>query len=966
MEILKKLKDRRIQTMIIFSLIFIVMVVRLAVLTITNGESYRELSVNKRLKQISVVAKRGEIVDRNGVLLAGNLPSFTINVSGSTLSSRELNDVAIRLIDILDNNDQNHIEFPIRVENGEYAFSYDKNIETWLESNDYEGYTDAELLFDEMRKREQVSVVLTDKEAQKILQLKGVYLPFSRTKMKFYSEIDKERFLDLYGLGYDISAEEAFKEIRKRREFGISSDYTDEDAYKILTLKHDFKVLGYRKYVPINVAKNIDEEIAVLISEMSMDLPGVSVDIDPKRFYPNGSSAAHVLGYMGKISQQDEIDKYIIDNGYNRNQLIGKLGIEGRYELDLNGEDGWKYIEVDALGKLVREVPSSELLWLEDDKKPKETLSGEDIQLTIDINLQKKVEEFMAYGLGKIQEGGLYESKWGDYKYKESFPNAQTGAIVVVDVRNGEVLSIASYPDYDVNLFATGISANDWAKLQPENSRNPLAPRPLYNLAALTAVQPGSTYKMVTGFAAMLEGLDPTKKLYADGFIQIGANSFGCWYWNGYRAKHGLTDLYKAIEVSCNYYFFDVSTGYDWAKDKPLEFEMNTQLLLEHSKKFGLDEPSGVEIYENNPGIPDPDKKKRQLENALSRRLNKVMANYFPAEYIDTDEEKKVIIDTIISWSEVNPSRGSIIKRIRDLGVKEYEIAEGLADIIKYDYFNQMEWFEGDTLNLSIGQGAHQYTPLQMARFIATLANDGYLYELSLVKSVGDVLNEKNVGITNEGMNEGKVVDDALNHLRIGMLRATQEDSGTARIFKEFPVTVAAKTGTAEKEGLIPPLDEVAYLMDNMKNIDPALISIVVEQEAKNILVMRNDEVADLEKRKRMLPDENEVLRIENKINTLIRQGYLDYSSALRQAIKNLSELDLDDEDINSFRESYDNFTWFVSFAPYENPEIAVVAMLPQGGHGGYAAPIVRDIYSEYFGIEPEPEMVEEPNNTEG
>ena len=85
------------------------------------------------------------------------------------------------------------------------------------------------------------------------------------------------------------------------------------------------------------------------------------------------------------------------------------------------------------------------------------------MRLTIDIELQEKVEQYLAYGLQKIQEGGTYESEWGNYKYKESFPHAQTGAIVVVDVRSGEVLAVASYPDYDVNLFATGISAKDWA-----------------------------------------------------------------------------------------------------------------------------------------------------------------------------------------------------------------------------------------------------------------------------------------------------------------------------------------------------------------------------------------------------------------------------------------------------------------------------------------------------------------------
>ena len=157
------------------------------------------------------------------------------------------------------------------------------------------------------------------------------------------------------------------------------------------------------------------------------------------------------------------------------------------------------------------------------------------------------------------------------------------------------------------------------------------------------------------------------------------------------------------------------------------------------------------------------------------------------------------------------------------MGVGSYEIAEGLADIIKYSYFNQMEWFAGDTLNLSIGQGAHQYTLLQMARYIATVANDGYLYELSLVKDVDGLANDKNKDVTNEGMNEGKTVDNVLYHLRKGMLRATQEDSGTAKLFQEFPITVAAKTGTAEKEGLIPPADEVEYLRDNIHNFDATL-----------------------------------------------------------------------------------------------------------------------------------------------
>ncbi len=949
MKIFGKIKDRRIQTLLLFLFIFAILATRLAVLTITHGKEFREISINKRLKRISIAAKRGEIYDRNGKLIAGNLVGFSVSISGSVLTPKQLNEVSISLINVLDKYKQKHIGFPIKVNDGKYYFTYDENIKKWLIDNGYDGITDAQTLFDEIRHREQVSVLLNNNEAQKILRLKGVYLPFSEKQMKFYSQIEKEKFLKGYGLDVDISAKEAFKSIRNRKEFAIDDDISDEDAYKILTVRHEFRVLEYRKYVPIVVAKNLDKKVAVQISEMGMELPGVSIDVYPKRYYPYKSVAAHVLGYMGKISQQDEIDKYIKKYEYGRNALIGKVGLEATYELDLRGEDGWKYIEIDALGRFVRDVTEDELTWLEDTKKPKQTKSGKSIVSTIDIELQQRIEQKLEYALNVIQEGGLYQSPWGDYQYKEAFPNAKTGSVIVVNVNTGEVLAMVNYPSYDVNLFATGIRANDWNKLQSENPKNPLAPRPLYNLSALTAVQPGSVYKMATGFAAMLQGLDPTKKIYADGKIDIGANTFGCWIWNGYRGKHGYIDLYKALEVSCNYYFFDISTGFDWKKNNDLGFNMNTDILLNHSKKLGFDEPSGVEIYEINPGIPDPNKKKKQLKYALNRKLTKIIEQYFPIDYFSNEDLKKKIINEIILWADENPKRSIIVKRLMDKGVINRESAEELADMVKYDYYNQMEWFEGDTLNLSIGQGAHQYTPLQIARYIATIANNGYLNKLTLIHSIDGVVQNKNNDIDNSKL----IVNDALMHLRKGMLRATQEDRGTARLFREFPIIVAAKTGTAEKEGLIPPKDEIEYLKENLSNFDDKLVWNDVISNAKDLLIQRNDEIAELERNKNNFVDKKEKEKIDLKIVGLIRKGYLTYESAIRQSIKDLSTENITDDCINQYRKPYDNYAWFASFAPYDNPEIAIIAMIPQGGHGGYAAPLVRDIYGLYFDLEP-------------
>lgn len=116
-------------------------------------------------------------------------------------------------------------------------------------------------------------------------------------------------------------------------------------------------------------------------------------------------------------------------------------------------------------------------------------------------------------------KGGAYESPFGDMNFN-AFKNAQTGAAVVVKVDTGEILAMASHPSYDLNLFSTGITTEDWNSLQPENPRNPLAPRPLYNIATNTSVQPGSTYKMVTVLAALEQGLDPNKNCFQTGLLK--------------------------------------------------------------------------------------------------------------------------------------------------------------------------------------------------------------------------------------------------------------------------------------------------------------------------------------------------------------------------------------------------------------------------------------------------------------
>jgi len=949
------LRDRKNHVSIAFIIIFILLGVSLYDLTIVHGDEYYEKSISNRIKKIELEAPRGEILDRNGKLLATNKIGFTVELNSGLIPAEQFSEIAIKMIDFLNEQGESHIEFPIFIENGVYKYRFDENIKDWLLSNGYDETWTAKEVFEDIRSANYIDEALSDYEAYRILFNQGKYMPISTAKMLFLDEIYKTTFLKMYGLEADISASDAFKKIRSRSEFRIDEKYSDEDAYKILIFRHTIKEQGYLKYEPIVVSPSVSKETAVLVQEKGFDFPGLSIVYDTIRTYPNTTSAAHILGYMGKIATEAEIETYVKQLGYKQNQIIGKTGIEGVYEEALRGINGYKYIEVDVYGKYVTDV--DENAYGLDEQS---SVAGKDITLTIDLDLQRVLETSLEKALFCLQTGTTYESPWGNYQYSK-YANAETAAGVVIDVKTGEVLASASYPSYDLNLFSTGISQEDWNALNPVNKRNPLAARPLYNSAMMMSVQPGSIYKMMTGYAALREGLDPYQKLYSDGYVEIGKQRFGCWYWNDYGGKHGPTDFFKAIEVSCNYYFFNIANGKDYYRNMPLNFKMNPTIMTEYSKLFGLDEKTGVEISEVSMGLPQPEKKKKTIEALLTNQLYAIAKNYFPEEIVADEEKLKTVVDEIVSWSDENPGRGAIITRLLELGSNpDYFITEQLADIIKYDYFNLMKWYESDTLNLSIGQGDHTYTPIQIARYIATIANDGYLNELTLIKKIGDTEIKKNAGTV-----ESFDTDNSLDVVRQAMRQVISgTQSSVSSIFKNFPIPVAAKTGTAQKEGLIPPLDEVAYLTEYLSEIAPNLNIEEVEAKTIEIIKLRSEEMAQLEKERDEATTEEEKAAKAAKLEDLIQRDYLNKGTAMRSAIKALSNDTLNDDQINQFRLPYDNYSWFVSFAPYENPEIAVVIFIPQGGQGYYSAPVARDVYAEYFKLTPpvvEVETIQQP-----
>lgn len=907
----EKLKDRHNQIILFFSVFIFILFVRLFFLTIVEGDKYKKMADEIRIKKIPIAAPRGEIRDRYGRLLAGNKPSFTVQVMKNELIDEKINEVAIKLLNLLLNNGENYIDnFPIIIEKNRFYYTYDKEINDWLKEQGIHHVKNATEVFNILRERLEIDPDLNALDAQKEMQTKnGVYPPISVKTMKFIQQMQKENFLQKYHLKENLTAEQAFRSLRKK--FKIPASYTNEDARKILILRNELMDQGYRQYQPVKVALDISPKTVAMIEEMNMDLPGVNVEIEPIRYYPNENLASHILGYLSKISDNEK-QKYINELGYSPNDLIGKDGLERIYEKVLKGKDGAKYVEVDVYGRLMNVL------------KKEKPYQGDNIYLTIDSKLQKVAEDALKQALKQIQVGGTFESKWGNYNYSQSFRNATSGTVVALNAKTGEVLALANYPSFDPNLFATGISSEDWKALQDSNPRDPLSPLPLYNVAARAAVQPGSVFKMITGIAALEQGLDPNYKLYDDGCIKLGGKTFGCWIWNDSKRKHGWVDLYRALEVSCNYYFYNISTGWDHFKNKPLPIKMNVSKLLKYAKMFGLGETTGIEIDESAYGVPSPQKKLEAEKALLRRKLQSNAAEYFEKSVLHDKEKLQKQIEQIVNWADENPSRGTLIKRMGEMDIKEDKV-ESLAEMAKFDYYNQAKWSKGNTFNLSIGQGEHAYTPLQMARYIATIANDGYKNKVSVVKKVG------NEELPNrEEITKGERIPlKNLKHLqdiRKGMERVTQGDEGTGRrTFKSFPVKVVAKTGTAQRAGKIQPKNEADYIRKYYRSIAPGIGIDSIEVKAKELMKKNKDQ-------------------------------YKDEGIAMREAIKILSKRKITDKNLDRFKPDYDNFAWFVSYAPAEDPQIVVVSLIYQGGHGGYASPIAREVIAEYMGLNQEEE----------
>jgi penicillin-binding protein 2 len=265
-------------------------------------------------------------------------------------------------------------------------------------------------------------------------------------------------------------------------------------------------------FVPVTLADQLSWEDFSRVAVNAPALPGVTTEVGLSRHYPMGRDFAHVVGYVGPVSDYDLSKRENPDPLFQIPKFqIGKLGVEARYEDELRGKAGTRRIEINAAGRVMRELGRDE------------GTPGADIQLTVDYRLTNFIKERL---------------------------KGESAAVVVMDVETGDLVAIASSPAYDPNLFVRGISGPDYRALTEDKYR------PLADKTVQGTYPPGSTYKMVTALAALQDGkVRPTDTVYCPGHYQLGNRRFHCWK----RGGHGSVDLNRSLVESCDVYYYDVA-----------------------------------------------------------------------------------------------------------------------------------------------------------------------------------------------------------------------------------------------------------------------------------------------------------------------------------------------------------------------------------------------------------------------
>jgi penicillin-binding protein 2 len=753
------------------------------------GETYYALSMERKSVELPLRGSRGNILDRNGIPVAMNKQIFVLELDRQRMPTKEseLNRLIYGVVKIIKQNGEARSlmdNIPIKIgEDGQIYYTWES----------------------------------------KALESQKRYF---------------ERWKSDAGIKVDLSASDMLQHLRER--FKIDEDLPDDLARDIISIRLDIYMNRYRPN-PIRIATDVSQKTVAYLETYAAELPGLQISVEMGRYYPMGDVAAHIIGYVGRISSED-IDEYrkkgvdLKEAGYDLSiDGIGKMGIEKYAEewLTASTKDkhGKLWAEVNSTGRVVRVLS---------EEPPKD---GNHVILTLDSRLQKAVEGILAEEIHKMAEG------LPPYEGDRQAPYANIGAVVILDVHTGEILAMASYPSFDLNLFIPSISASEYQRILNTPGK------PLTAVAFQERFPLGSTIKMMVGIAALMEGkVTLNEEIYdAHQYTKYGPGGPRCWAKPG---VHGRENFVDALKHSCNYYFFELAD------------RLGIYKLVEWGELFGLEGHTGLEIGDVESFIGDPDRRVVLRRGLIITEIKGLMNNSEKAYYgffqsIDQDKknslaERLADLPVRASYNEV---RRTIIEKVGN-----FDGLESFLSNVWGGPLYRKRWLPYDTVSTGIGQTDVAVTPLAAARYIAAIANGGKVLEPHVLREVvspqNDILYQNKPVV----VNELDIRPEYLEAARLGMYKVVNDRStaggGAGTAVSAFTglepgITVAGKTGTASTRVMSDPEERSKY-----------------------------------------------------------------------------------------------NVAWFGAYTPYENPEIALVVMIPNGRTSSNAAVVARRIIEEYYRLQ--------------
>lgn len=850
---------------VLYIIMFIMMgtiVGKLLYLQVYKYDDYKEKADVSSTKFISEEAPRGNIYDSNGNVIATNKQTYTLTYMETVDSKNAFFKTMDKVFQILEDNGESfQDDLALKIDdNGGIYFDFKTDNESSRRTLEVRFKRDRGLNEDIEKKK------FGDKEGdytdEEINEVNDALMEIS-AEDTFYYLVES---YDLYKLllPENYTSEEASELAKKYKDAtgkaildDLLKEYSIQQIRRYIVVKDAIKIGSYSGYSNITIASNINRDTAFVVYQQLNDLPGINVSLKPVRYYPYGTLASAVVGYVSSISSSQQ-EVYELKGYDTSTDLIGVSGIESAFEEQLKGTKGGTTVKVNSQGRTTEELFKLE------------SYPGNNVHLTIDKGVQYAAQEALKDQILKLQSEGL--------------TSATRGAVVAIEVNTGRVIAMASYPDFDPNDFAipselstekyneyfnpdleafgtrhikSSGATGSLDKLFPDENEDgvredkyDLYPRAMLNYATQGLVPPGSTFKPLTAVAALTEGAISESDTVNDVGLWSSEYTGTQVLENFQKIGNGITDVRKALEVSSNYFFYETAIRL-YEKNGANIDALNS--IARYAWKFGLgvegnkNASTGIQIYENfgqtynlvswrkslasnakyslvpalEAGVyygysfvpfdisyvsTDSDELK-QLKTSLKDNIKETLLKVGTDEQITSqDEYAKSILSTIKKIMETSDKYKENVAKYEAANNKAVDIdaqAKTVANAIAYFTITNQTSEITSPINLvqdAIGQSMNAFTPLQMANYVATLANGGTRYKVSIVDKVTSPTGEVIQEFTPEVVESNPIDPDILQVVKEGMRRVnTSPSNGTAyQLFANFPIAVAGKTGTAD------------------------------------------------------------------------------------------------------------------------------------------------------------------------